>query len=465
MQQYVEQIKEILQPSAIIGRKVLLKFKSNGEYLGLCPFHLEKTPSFTVSDRKKFFHCFGCGESGDIFTFLIKLESVSYKEALRRLADEAGITLPNADEFKVSQEEKDKLSTFFNIHATLAEFYHNYLFSSYGQEAREYIKNRGITLELAKKAMLGFAPQDSKSVVNFLGKSFNHEAIVGSKILIYKNNSFYNHLSGRIIFPIHDSKNRVIAFGGRIINHGNPKYINSSDSPIFKKSDNLYGLNFINKIHAKSKKIVLVEGYLDVLAVLPYANAVAPLGTSLSISQIKKLWHISENPIICFDRDDAGKNASYRVAKEILSCITPTCSLSFATLSKGKDPDESIKKHGPQFFLNDLEKAIPLADFLFLQERDKSNIATPEGRVDFKQKLDRLVSQIENFEVQKSYKYYFLEKYKRQFSTFNKKQVSKELDVQNLKNITTKTAGRRSSGKRHSTTPSRAATQKSSLRF
>lgn len=420
MKSAIEQIKNIIKPSSVIARKVGLKLRGV-EHTGLCPFHNEKSPSFTVSDEKGFYHCFGCGAHGDIFTFLMKTQNLEYFEALTQLANEAGVSLPQKDGRDVVAERK--IEVCYQIYEVATTYFASKLTSFEGKLALEYLYNRGLDNDLIKQFRLGFAPQNHLELLQLLHKSFSQEEIINSKILQQNDNKeFYNLLRNRIIFPIFNTKGKVISFGGRIINQGEPKYINSSENPIFHKGSELYGLNFARP-NLKDDSLILVEGYIDVIALFKngFKTAVAPLGTAVKEAQIDLLWKYCNEPLICMDADAAGKGATVRLAYNALPNVKSNQTLRFIQLHGGKDPDEIIKNNGVSYFERLKGSALSLADFIFDHEKNLKPIKTPEQILDLKNRLLEASKRIKATDLQKNYQYYLLGEYFKLFKNEKKK--------------------------------------------
>ena len=410
MQNAAEQVKNALKTSSIVSQKVQLQAKGNGEFTGLCPFHPEKTPSFTVNDNKQFFHCFGCAEHGDIFTFLMKTEGLSYKETLERLASTAGVTLP-----KVSyndNERQKKFEKFYEIYKTTAEYFHKNLMDENNKTAQKYFASRGIDRKIAAKFLLGFCPANTNELFDLLkSKGFSEADILESKIIIKNDNgTLYTLFRNRVTFTIFNLKGSPIAFGGRILgDEKGPKYINSSDNPIFHKGRELYNLNNARAEGFKQNDIIVVEGYMDVISLAKHGfiNSVAPLGTALRLDQIKLIWNYIDNITICLDGDNAGTKAMYKIALECLPFITSQKSLRFINLNGAKDPDEFLKKNSAAKFKEAIENSIPLANFIFKCESQKTPLKTPEQKTDLQNRLNGLADKISDDNLKKNYKYHF----------------------------------------------------------
>ncbi len=459
MNYYIQQIKERLSISNIVSRYIALKSRGNTEYLGICPFHVEKTPSFTVNNQKQFYHCFGCGAHGDIILFMQNYFNIDYRDALEKLATEAGINLPK--NYNNSCEINIKFERYYKVLEYTTQIYQNNLNTQECSNIMLYLESRGLSIDVIKKYRIGYAHFGNTAILNILKQHFSLDDIIESGALRKDNVSgkIYNHFAGRVIFPIFNKNSSVIGFGGRILENQSPqntsgivaKYINSHDSEIFAKGHNLYGINTAqdwltyckrinnakhynsvkdtvnegsieNKISSllandivqdfiKTETIILVEGYLDVLTLSSYGleNIVAPLGTAVKIEQIKLLWRCSKNPIICFDNDIAGRKAMYRIAEHILPYIESKRTLRFLQLNEEKDPADFVQKNGINTFINIVgTNTIGLADFLFESiVNDVGMIITPENSAELHRRLMIVAEKIENQQLRYEYKKYF----------------------------------------------------------
>jgi DNA primase len=424
MKQCIEKIRDSLLASSIISRKVILKPKGTGRFLGLCPFHSEKTPSFTVSDEKGFYHCFGCGAHGDVFTFVSQTEGLSFKDTVERLAQECGVELPKYSPKQIEQEQHEL--SFYELFELTTTYYEEQLNTPEGRKALDYLKRRGLKPEIIKQFRLGYAPLNHSELRTKVLHKFSDEEIIESSVLMKgQTGGLYNLFRGRVIFPIMNRKNRIIAFGGRILGEGEPKYFNSPENPIFKKGDELYGLNFASRDAFKTRELILVEGYMDVISMANYGinNAVAPLGTAVKTKQIELLWKYSDEPTICMDSDNAGRKSMAKIATEAMKLLTSGKSLKFCMLEGGKDPDEVLSKHGLQYFYTHIKHAKSLSDLLFEIEQSSKKIDTPEKRLDLRDRLVKLASEIKNPEISKGYRFYFLEKFSSLFFKKNSKKA------------------------------------------
>lgn len=399
-----ELIKQRIPISSLVGKYVNLKHKSGSSYFGLCPFHNEKTPSFAVSDSKAYFHCFGCGAHGDIFTFCMEIEKLDYINALKRLAKEAGVTLT-----KETSAGDKKLKQYHAIYEALLMHYQQNLYSNVGREALEYLHSRGLNEQTIKKYRLGVS-RDYDQAYYVLKNKFNDQDILSSGALRKGKMNIYDPFAFRIVFPILNREQHVIAFGGRIINNNNEvaKYINSADSPLFKKSFTLYGLNSASKYIVKEKTAIIVEGYMDVISLANYGfdNVVAPLGTSLTVEQVEILWKISNNIIIAMDGDGAGIRSMLRFAHMLLPILQIDKYCKFCLIPDKMDPDEVVRKKGGEYMRDILSKSINLADFLFMEEKKNFNLEIPEGKAALQSRLAEIAAVIKDSSLSREFLYY-----------------------------------------------------------
>ena len=393
--------------------KDLRLIKSGTNYKALCPFHNEKTPSFTINPEKNSFNCFGCGVSGDIFSYVMEKYKIDFKEALKILANEAGVNLKNKTypSLKKSTENKAKYLHIMNL---ISNFYNENLKKNYlnNEYITTFLKSKNMDATTIEKFHLGYS-EDFSGIIKFLNKKgFDDHTI--TDLNIFKKNSndkVYDIYSKRIIFPIKDKLSNTIGFGGRILEGNGPKYINSSENEFFKKRFLLYNMNNLKNIKSKLHSLFIVEGYTDVIAMDKAGfNSVAPLGTAVSQEQLNLAWQYSNEPIIFFDGDQAGKNASIRVLDIALQYLGAERSLSFIFPDGSEDPDTIInKKNG-----KDIMKSLLTNKSSFIETLIKSelieNMNTPERILLFKKSLSNKISKIENTEIKNLYKHIVNEK-------------------------------------------------------
>jgi DNA primase len=396
--QFLDEIRARLPVSQVVGRKVALK-KKGREYSGLSPFKSEKTPSFFVNDIKGFYHCFASGEHGDIFTFVMKTEGLSFPEAVERLAEEAGLQMPKA-EVRENSEKRDLRERLQEALECAAKYFEEQLRSSAGSEARRYLEKRGLKRETISAFRLGYAPNSRTALKEALTRAgFTTAELATSGMLISGDDipQPYDRFRHRVMFPITDLKGRVIAFGGRALDPDQPaKYLNSPETPLFHKGYQLFNAHRARPLAHDRGRIVVVEGYMDVIALCEagIGEAVAPLGTALTADQVKLLWRMAPEPVLCFDGDSAGRKAAYRAIETVLPDLKPGYSVQFAFLPDGLDPDDLIRQSGAEGMQAELAKTRPLFDVLWEREELQHNLDTPEHRAAFEMRLRALAAQI-----------------------------------------------------------------------
>jgi len=405
---FVDELKARIRPSDIIGRKVKLK-KQGKEWVGLSPFTNEKTPSFYVNDQKKIFKCFSSGIGGDILSFVMETERLSFMEAVEKLADEAGMALPKAT--PESQEEYDKRRRLYAACEAAATFYEACLRSAEGAEARRYLEGRGLAPDAWARHRLGFSPDDWRKTIEHLkGKGFSMREIIDAGLAVEKDGGGepYDRFRGRLMFPIEDARGAVIAFGGRALQpDAKPKYLNSSDTDLFHKSTILYRYKKAREAFGGTDEggLIVCEGYMDAIALTEagFGHAVAPLGTALTEEQIALLWRAGPEPILCFDGDRAGLGAAYRSIERALPGLQPGRSVFFCLLGDGMDPDDFIRERGAMAMGELLDGALPLVEVLWRRERDIEALDTPERQAGLEQRLMVAASAIQHGGVKTAY--------------------------------------------------------------
>jgi DNA primase len=404
--EFVDELRSRLSIASVIGGRVRLQ-KRGRDHTGLCPFHKEKTPSFTVSEEKGFFHCFGCGAHGDVVGFVMRSDNLSFPEAVERLARDAGMQVPAS-----TPEERQREEQRATLHSALeaaAAWFEAQLRAGIGRPGLDYFKRRGLQDETIARFRLGYAPDSRSGLKDALAKAGIGEALMLDAGLIIRpeeGRTTYDRFRGRVMFPIADRRGRVIAFGGRILDQGEPKYLNSPETALFHKGRTLYGQAQAARAARESGEIVVCEGYMDVIALAEagFAGAVAPLGTALTEGQIAELWRLVPEPILCFDGDAAGQRAAARAVERALPLLQPGKSLRFAVLPPGEDPDTLIRARGPAAMREVLAEARPLIDLLWDQELEKGPTDTPERRAGFRLRLRDRVRLIAERTVHEGYR-------------------------------------------------------------
>ena len=378
----------------VVSEYVKLEKKGGKDYFGLCPFHKEKTPSFSVVSTKQIFYCFGCGKGGNVIHFVMHTENLDFIEAIKLLADRARIQLPEGE--STEEIEKAKLKQeIIKINTEAAKFYFNYLKSSQGEIARKYLKNRNLSEQIIKKFGLGYSGEEWDSLYkHLLETGFDHNSISKSgMVLPNKNGGYYDRFRSRIIFPIFDIRGNVIAFGGRVLDSSLPKYMNSPETAVYNKGKNLYALNSAK--NSGEKKLIIVEGYMDVISLHQNGiiNTVASLGTALTESQGRILKKYAEEVIISYDADTAGQAATMR-GLDLLSDIG--CNVKVLIIPQGKDPDDFIKKNGPDEFNKLINKAMSLIEYKIKILKSQNETESTEGKINFLNKMADQLSKIDN---------------------------------------------------------------------
>lgn len=400
---FLDELRNRTALSDVVGKRVQLKKAGGrGEWSGLCPFHNEKTPSFTVSDDKGFYHCFGCGEHGSAFDFLMKQEGLSFPEAVERLAQDAGMEVPRDTPEERQRQERRK--TLVDVTEAAAAYFERCLRMPEGKAALDYLRGRGLDDATIKHFRLGFSPDSRGALKGALSKDgFDERLMVEAGLLIVppeerQDRTPYDRFRGRVMFPIADKRGNVIAFGGRAMGDAEPKYLNSPETPIFHKSHVLYGLNHALNSARKKGRIVVSEGYMDVIALhrAGITEAVAPLGTALTEDHLRELWRIAPEPLLCFDGDNAGQRAAGRAAEKALPILRGGIGLRFAELPKGHDPDTLIRDRGSDAMEGVLSAALPLSEVLWRMEIGERPPATPEARAALQQRLGDHTKRIED---------------------------------------------------------------------
>lgn len=399
---FLDELRARTTLSALIGRSVKIT-RAGREYKACCPFHNEKTPSFTINDEKGFFHCFGCGAHGDAIRWMTEHNGLPFIDAVKELAQAAGLDMPADDPRAAQRAERAK--GLHEVMADAAKFYTDQLHGIAGAEARALLERRRVSAETARTFGMGYAP-DSRTKLREALKSYGDAMLVEAGLLIQvEGKEPYDRFRGRLMIPIKDARGRVIGFGGRIIGDGEPKYLNSPETPLFDKGRSLYNLDRASAASRKAGRVIAVEGYMDVIALAQagFGEAVAPLGTAMTEHQLERLWRMADVPYLSFDGDNAGQKAAIRAAHRALPLLQPGRSLAFVTLPPGQDPDDLVRASGPQAFEALLASAQPLADRLWQHELAAEPVDTPEARAGLKRRLSDLAATIQDGNVRHEY--------------------------------------------------------------
>lgn len=409
-QRFLDELRSRTLLSGLIGRTVKLT-RAGREFKACCPFHNEKTPSFYINDEKGFYHCFGCQAHGDAIRWLTDQRGLPFMDAIKELADAAGLEVPAPD--PRSRERADRAAGLYEVMEAASSWFVEQLEGVEGHAARTYLQKRGITEQTRRKFGLGLAP-DSRGKLKAALARFDRDKLIECGLLIAledSNREPYDRFRGRLMFPIRDARGRCIAFSGRIIGEGEPKYLNSPDTPLFDKGRTLFNIDKASPAGRGAGRLIVVEGQMDVVALSQAGieEAVAPLGTALTETQIQTLWRISDRPLLCFDGDAAGQKAAVRAARRALPFVQPGHTLGFVRLPAGKDPDDLVKSGATAALIGFLAKPESLVQRLWEAALEESEVATPEGRAGLNQQLADLASTIENPFVRDEYRRTFRE--------------------------------------------------------
>ncbi|MBB3358491.1 MULTISPECIES: DNA primase [unclassified Novosphingobium] len=387
--QWLDELRNRVSLSGVIGRSIRVQ-KAGREFKACCPFHNEKTPSFTINDEKGFYHCFGCGAHGDVIRWMTDHQGLPFIEAVKELAAQAGMDMPEMDRQAAQRAQAAK--SLHDVMQAAQDFFVASLKAPEAERARAYLASRGFPERIAREFGFGYAPDSRTALKEALGQFPESMLIEAGLQIVVEGKTPYDRFRGRLMLPIADQRGRIIAFGGRILaaeKTDAPKYLNSPDTPLFDKGRTLYNLHRAAPAARSSARIVVVEGYMDVvaLAAAGIAEAVAPLGTALTEHQIERLWRVTECPTLCFDGDAAGQRAAMKAVTRALPLLRPGHSLRIVTLPDGMDPDDVVKKRGREAMLDLLGTARSLVDVLWEGERDASPLTTPEDKAGLKARL------------------------------------------------------------------------------
>jgi DNA primase len=385
---FLDELRARTVLSAVIAPSVKLT-RAGREWKACCPFHNEKTPSFTVNDDKGFYHCFGCGAHGDAIRFLTDNRGMPFMDAVKELASKAGLDVPAPD--PQARERSERTATLTDVMGEVAKWFADQLQGLGGADARNYLKRRGIEQATVARFGIGLAP-DSRNALKRALTHLGEDKLIETGMLIKPEESgkeSYDRFRGRLMIPIRDARGRVIAFGGRILGDGEPKYLNSPDTPLFDKGRTLYNIDRASPASRSARRLIVVEGYMDVIALdrAGIAEAVAPNGTAVTEAQLERMWRLDPSPIMCFDGDSAGKKAAIRAALRALPHITPERTLRFVELPAGQDPDDVVKSGGREVIEALLASPEPLDARLWRHELEAEPLATPEAWAGLKQRL------------------------------------------------------------------------------
>ena len=411
--QWLDELRNRISLSGLIGRSVRV-IKAGREFKACCPFHNEKTPSFTINDDKGFYHCFGCGAHGDAIRWMTDHQGLPFIDAVKELAAQAGMDMPAPDPRAAARAEAQK--TLHDAMAAAQDVFRAALAGDGGREARAYLATRGFPADVVERFGFGFAP-DSRGALAAALPGFAAAQLVEAGLLIaVDGREPYARFRGRLMLPIHDARGRVIAFGGRILTADKtdaPKYLNSPDTPLFDKGRTLFNLHRAAPVARPRERLIVVEGYMDVvaLAAAGIAEAVAPLGTALTEDQLDRAWTLVACPTLCFDGDAAGQRAAHRAIVRALPRLRPGHSLAIVTLPEGQDPDDVVKRGGAAAIEALLEGAVPLIDAVWAMLRDAEPLGTPEAKAGLKARVIETTEAIAHPDIRALYRRELLERF------------------------------------------------------
>ncbi len=406
---FLDELRNRTSLAELIGRQVRL-IRRGREFVGLCPFHQEKTPSFSVVEDKDFFHCFGCGAHGDAIGFVMRADHLDFLAAVEKLAATAGLAVPQATPQERERAQRQK--TLLEVLEAAAAFYENGLWSPAGRRARDYLTERGVDADTVRRFRLGWASDDRQALRRSLAGDYPATLLTEAGLVRDPEaGEPFDYFGSRIIFPIGDRAGRVIAFGGRVIPasgtgpSAQPKYLNSPEHPLFEKGRVLYGWSSARAAGTDSPGAIVTEGYMDVIGLhrAGFQTAVAPLGTALTEFQLQELWRLGPEPILCFDGDEAGQRAALRALHRALPLLRPGCTLRFATLPTGEDPDLLIRLGGRPAFEQVIAAARPLSDMLWESELRGGPRDTPERLAKVQSRLQEHVQKISDPRVRSEF--------------------------------------------------------------
>ena len=401
---FTDELRERLSIVDVVGRRVPL-VKKGQNYWGCCPFHNEKTPSFSVNEDKGFYHCFGCGEHGDIISFVMKSENVDFKTAITELAAQAGLKMPDYKPKPAAQVAREE--SYYQIMSGACDIYQKLLFEPMGATALEYVRRRGFTDEMIQRYRIGYAPKNNIIANKFV--NVKQENLMATGMCRRGDYGMYDFFRDKLMFPIFNARGQIVAFSGRCLDGSEPKYINTTDTELFHKRKTIFGFNFARDAIHRANRSIVVEGQIDAIQMQchGFPETVAPLGTALTEDHISMLCKANRNIIFCFDGDAAGQKAAARACDIVMPFLRDTSDVRFAFVTGGKDPDEVLKSGGTTAMQKIIDASTGLTDFLWNLANTGFNVSTPGGRTQaekfIKQKTDKITDQHLRAEYEQEY--------------------------------------------------------------
>ena len=434
---FTDELRQRLSIVDVISRRVPLT-KKGQNYWGCCPFHNEKTPSFSVSEDKGFYHCFGCGEHGDIISFTMKSENVDFKTAIKELADMAGLKVPDykpKDQAVIAREE-----SYVQITDRAATIYQQKLFESAGAHALEYIKKRGFTDDMIKKYRIGYAPKNN--IISGTFTNVKQDALITTGLVRHGDYGLYDFFRDKLMFPIFNAHGQIVAFSGRSLDGSEPKYINTADTELFHKRQTIFGFNFAREAIHRANRSIVVEGQIDAIQMQyhGFPETVAPLGTALTEDHIAILCKANRNITFCFDGDAAGQKAAVRACGIVLPFLRDNSDIRFAFVTGGKDPDEVLKTGGVDAMKKIINSSVGLIDFLWDTTNKTYITSTPGGRSQAEKFLKSQIEKIVDIDFRREIENEYDSRKFNQWHKWSKKDnKTPQIDLPSVDDITRKT--------------------------
>lgn len=419
---FTDELRARLSVVDVVGRHVPLT-KKGLNYWGCCPFHNEKTPSFSVNEEKGFYHCFGCGEHGDIISFTMKLNNLDFKEAIKELATQAGLQMPDYKPKSPAQISREE--SYIEITSGAEKIYQQKLFEPDGKKALDYIRGRGFTDEMITRYGIGYAPRGNIIANKFV--NIKQDVLLATGLCRRGDYGMYDFFRDKLMFPIFNASGQIVAFSGRSMDGSEPKYINTTDTEMFHKRNTVFGLNFARDAIHRANRTIIVEGQIDAIRMQcnGFPETVAPLGTSLTEEHIAKLCKLNRNIVFCFDGDAAGQKAAGRAADIVMPFLRDNSEIKFAFVTGGKDPDEVIKTAGRVEMEKIINSAVSLVDFLWELTNKNFVVSTPGGRAQAEKFLDAKIEKITDNDLKREY----IQEYNsRKFNTWHKWKKGKQTE-------------------------------------
>lgn len=432
---FTDELRQRLSLVDVISRRVPLT-KKGQNYWGCCPFHNEKTPSFSVSEEKGFYHCFGCGEHGDIISFTMKSENVDFKTAISELAEMAGLKMPEIKQKTPEQIEKEQ--NYINITEKAAQIYQDLLFTESGKVALEYIKKRGFSDEMIKKYRIGYAPKNN--IISSKFSDVKKEKLLSTGLVRSGDYGLYDFFRDKLMFPIFNAHNQIVAFSGRSLDGSEPKYINTTDTDLFHKRQTIFGFNFARDAIHRQNRTIIVEGQIDAIQmqVHGFPETVAPLGTALTEDHIAILCKSNRNITFCFDGDNAGQKAAVRACMLVLPFLRDNSDIRFAFVTGGKDPDEILKNQGESAMKKIIDESLSLIDFLWQSVNKMFLTQTPNGRTQAEKYLKDSISKIKDKIFQNEIENEYNQRKFNEWHKWKKQNQTVNIEVPNIDDMSVK---------------------------